>query len=632
MRHNAVAALLMVVLNARAQVNALSADAAQGAVWDLTVIYPDDAAAERERIAIIAELPSLAAFKGHFGDNAATLRKALDQRSKLMQRARRVSSYASLKVAEDARVGSSQALLASAGDLMDQLGSASSFYDPEIIAIGRAKIAAFEAAEPGLDRHRHSLELLLRRADHVLAPETEAAIAASSALRQSASNTHDVFTNGEMPWPVIMVHGKSTQLTPGAYRELLVDPNRDTRRAAFEMFTGALDAFKNTQAALLQAHVGGAAYEAKLRHYSSSTAFLLADDAMPDGCFDALSRAAQGEQPVIDRYLRLRAQALGLADPHTYDLAVPLDDGGRRTYSLAEGEAIVLKALAPLGHDYVDRLSEGFHAKRMHATAALGKSPGASTDPVDDSMMPFVLLTYTGDAESVSTLAHEWGHAMHMDLARAAQPFETADFSVFIGDTPSLLNEMLLDDYIVEHAANREERIAGLSEAIELLRSTYYRVLPMMRMEMAERAAADKGEPLTAEMLTKLECNELRAFDGADRGVTTVDPAVCLAWTISQEPYDDMYFYKYLTAVSAAAYFADGIEQGDNWLRDRYFTLLKAGGSEDPYVLLKRAGFDARDPAAYSAIGHRFERYVDALERELRAAGRLGASSSAVGR
>ena len=191
---------------------------------------------------------------------------------------------------------------------------------------------------------------------------------------------------------------------------------------------------------------------------------------------------------------------------------------------------------------------------------------------------------------------------------------------------------MLLDDYMVEHAANREERIAGLSESIELLRLTYYSVLPMMRMEMAERAAADKGEPLTAEGLTKLECNELRDFFGAERGITAVDPGACLTWTIMQQPYDDLYFYKYLTAVSAAAYFADGIEHGDNRLRERYFTLLKAGGSEDPYALLKRVGFDARDPTAYSAIGHRLERDVDALERELRAAGRLGASSPATGR
>ncbi|MBV9573953.1 MAG: hypothetical protein JOY93_07835, partial [Acidobacteriales bacterium] len=156
MRYNAAAVLLMVVLTASAQVSVPSVDAAQGAVWDLTPIFPDDAAADRERVAIIAELPSLAAFKGHLGDNAVTLRKALDRRSKLMQRARRVSSYASLRVAEDARAGSSQALLASAGDLMDQLGSASSFYDSEIIGISRAKIAAFEAAEPGLAPHRHS--------------------------------------------------------------------------------------------------------------------------------------------------------------------------------------------------------------------------------------------------------------------------------------------------------------------------------------------------------------------------------------------------------------------------------------------------------------------------------------------
>ena len=407
MRYSAIAALLMVALAAAAQVSAPSADPAQGTVWDLTVIYPNDAAAERERLAIIAELPSLAAFKGHLGDNAATLRKALDQRSKLMQRARRVSSYAALKVAEDARVGSSQALLTSAGDLMDQLGSASSFYDPEIIAIGRARIAAFEAAEPGLDRHRHALEL------YCAAPTTCSRRRPKRPSQRPVRSPIGIeHTRRLHKWRNALAcdqgSGKSTQLTPEAYREVLVDPDRDTRRAAFETFTGALGAFRNTQAALLQAHVDGAAYEAKLRHYSSSVAFLLADDAMPDGCFDALSRAAQGEQPVIDHYLRLRAQALGLADPHTYDLTVPLA-GRMRTFSLAEGEAVVLKALAPLGHDYVDQLSEGFHARRMHAIAAPGKSPGASTDPVDDSMAPFVLLTYTGDAKAFRRLRTNGG-------------------------------------------------------------------------------------------------------------------------------------------------------------------------------------------------------------------------------
>ena len=597
-------------------------DPAQGAVWDLTVIYPDAAAAERERVAIAAALPSLAAFRGHLGDSAATFRAALDLRSAIVQRTRRVRRYAFMKVSEDARVESSQAMAEAASDLIDKLGAAIAFYDPEIIALGATKIAAFEAAEPGLAPHRRDLEVLLRNADHVLSPETEAAIAASSGLRHSPSNTHDVFTNAEMPWPTITVHGKPTQITRATYRKLLLDPDRETRRAVFEAYTEALAKFKITQAALLQAHVAGAAYEAKLRRYPSSAAFLLAEDAMPDDAFTALSKAADGEQPVIDRYLRLRGQALDIAEPHTYDAALPLAGGSIR-YLLAEGEALVLKAVAPLGQQYVDQLSAGFKAKRMHAIAAPGKAPGARTIPMGGKVPAFVFITYTGDAESVSILAHEWGHAMHMDMAHAAQPPETADFSVFIGDTPSLLNEMLLDDYMVEHAGSRDERIAALVESVELLRTTYYRVLPMMRLEMAERSAADHGEPLTADRITQLNCEQLKAFNGADRGVTVVDPGACLTWTISQEPYDDLYFYRYLIAVSAAAYFAEGVEQGGMVLRDRYFALLKAGGSEDPYVLLKRTGFDAREPSAYSAIGRRFEHDVNALEIELREAGKL---------
>ena len=194
-------------------------------------------------------------------------------------------------------------MAASAADLVDKFGAASSFYDPEITAIGASRITAFETAEPGLARHRRDLALTVRLADHVLSPEAEAAIAASSALRESPSSTHDVFTNAEMPWPTITVHGKPTLLTRGAYRKLLQDSDRETRRAVFEAFTGALGQFKSTQASLLQAHVAGAAYEAKLRHYPTSAAFLLAEDAMPEGSFNAMSEAADHEQPVIDRYL-----------------------------------------------------------------------------------------------------------------------------------------------------------------------------------------------------------------------------------------------------------------------------------------------------------------------------------------
>lgn len=613
---------------ASAKAVAPTADPAQGTVWDLTALFADNAAAERERVAILADLPKLAAFRGHLGDDAATLRRALDLRSEMIERAERVYRYSFMKVSEDARVEASQAQMASAGDMVGKLREADAYYDPEIIAMDPVKVAAYEVAEPGLAPHRRDLELLRRRADHVLGAEAEAAIAASSALRQAPSDTHEVFTNAEMPWPTIDVHGKATQLTRGTYRKLLTDPDRETRRAVFEAYTGALDKFKNTQAALLQAYVGGTAYEAKLRHYPSSAAFLLAEDAMPEGSFEALSKAADQEQPTVDLYLRLRGQALGIGQMHSYDYGVPLTSNSAH-YTLAEGEALILKALAPLGQEYVDQLAVGFRSNRMHAVDAPGKSPAVMTINIGGKIPPFVFLTYTGNAESVEMMVHEWGHAMHMQMAEAAQPPETAEASVFVGDTPSLLNEMLLNDYMVEHAANREERIAALMEAVETLRGTYYRVLPMMRLEMAERAAADKGEPLTADRITKLACDQLRAFNGADRGVTVQEPGACLMWTISQEPYEDLYFYKYLNAVSAAAYFADGIEHGDLALRDKYFALLKAGGSEDPYVLLKRAGFDSLEPSAYEAIGRRFERNVKALESELRAAGRLEGKQAA---
>jgi len=621
MRYGIYAALLSLVVATSCPVAAEpTTDSARLAVWDLSVIYPDAAAAERERNAIDADSASLSRYKDHLGDSAAMLQAGLDARSGLIRRARRLYKYAFLTVAEDARVPSSQALQASAGITLAKVRAASAFFDSEIIGIGAAKLAKFEAADPGLARYDRTLELATRQIGHVLSPETEAAIAASSPLQRAPSTIHSVFSNGELPWPTINVHGAPTKIDQATYRTLLRDPDRSVRRMAFEAYTTALGQFGNTQAALLRAHVSAAAYEAKLRHYPGSAEFLLAEDAMPADAFAAMSHAAVAEQPAIDRYLVLRAQALGIDKVHSYDLNVPLSETAVR-YPLSDGEALVLKALAPLGADYLARLSTGFQAKRMNALPAPGKDPGAMTMAFNDDVPPMVMITYTGDAESVFTLAHEWGHAMHMQMAAQAQPYENADASVFLGDTPSLLNEMLVNDYMVSHAASRAEKIAALSEAIETLRRTYYQVLPMMRVEMAERAAADKGDPLTADTISKMSCDELRSFDGAERGISVVDPGACALWTVSQEPYDNLYFYKYLNAVSAAAFFADAIERHEPGALDRYFTLLRAGGSDDPYVLLKRAGFDARDPAAYAAMGKRFERDVDELEAELRAQG-----------
>jgi oligoendopeptidase F len=591
-----------------------SDDPAQGAVWDLSPLFPDAAAWEKERAQIDAALPELSRIKGTLGSSAAALRKGLESISAMRQRLERLAEYADLNADADAGSDANQARVQQSSILQSRFNAVTSFAKPEILVLGRARVEAFERAEPGLSNFRRPIELMLRLSAHTLGPEAEAVMAATEPLRQQPSAIHDALLYAELPWPTLAIDGKMTRLTPAVYRATQFNANRELRRRAFESVTETLAHFEGTAGAIAFGYLAGTAFEAKARHYPSSLALAVGDDAMPETTFQVMATEADKAQAALLRYLKVRQKLLGLADLHVYDLRVPLAAHPHR-YRLDEGEALILKALAPLGDDYVGTLRKGFENHAMHATSQPGKMPGGLTEYAAYGVQPFVMLTYDGSFDAVSTVAHEWGHAINGQLTQAAQPFENADIaSTFLSDTPSLTNEMLLADYMIAHAQTRQDQILALDQAIDLLRYSYFGAFVDVEFEMKAHEIADRGEPVTGHALNQIYCDLYKRFNGVDAGATTFDVSACSGWVNRPGLYYDFYFYKYLTAVSAAAFFVDGLERGDSSTRQRYFELLKAGGSEDPYVLLKRAGFDAASPTAYEPIVQRLERLVARLE------------------
>ena len=608
------AAALLIAAPARAQTPPKT-EPSHGAVWDLSRLYSDAAAWEHEREAVEATLPDLASLKGHLGNSPQSLREGLDRISRVRLRVQRLDMYAQLKADEDTRVGENQERQQKAAALQSHFQEAVAFVDPEIQAIGRAKIEAFEVADPGLARHRRPLELILRRSDHRLSPEVEKVIAAAQPLRNQASVIHNTLAFADTPWPTVEAGGKSIRLTPGAYGDVMENPDREVRRKAFEAMSGTLATYQRTQGAILAAYLQGWAFEAKARGYPSSLALSLADDAMPEASYKTLIATADEALPAIHRYLRLRKRMLGVDELQVYDLIAPLAPSAK-TYTLEEGQALILEALAPLGPDYVSALDKGFHENVMNAAPNPGKPAGAYTNDEDYGLPPYVLLSFTGDWFSVSIMAHEWGHAMHSRIAQAAQPFETASYTPFVADAASLTNEMLLADYLIAHARTHDEKIVAISNEIDLLRTSYFGPANYAGYELAVHEAADRGEPLTSKLFSQTYCTLVRKFDGAAEGVMTVGDRACPFWQNLFAVYYDFYLYRYITATSAAAYFTEGVEKGDQGLRRRYFEMLKSGGSDDPSVLLKRAGFDPSTPEAYRPMVRRMERLVGELETE----------------
>jgi oligoendopeptidase F len=588
------------------------AEAGPPAVWDLGQIYESPAAWEAERKAVEAELPGLAALKGTLGD-AKGMTAALDRMSAVRKRLSRLETYAHLAADIDTRVTEAQGRRQLADDLSTAYEQATAFLAPEVAALGRAKVESFIAAESGLARHRYRLETLLRLAEHTLSPQEEALLAAVQTPLEQPHEIYSLLSHADIPWPIIEIRGEKVRLDQTGYVAHRDDRDAAIRRQVFEAFWTSFKTYERTFGAIYAANVRGTVFLAKARKYPNALSAALSEHNVPETVYRTLVAETHAGLPALHRYLTDGRKLLGLPELRYSDLYVPFADPPRK-YTLGEAETLTLEGVAPLGSAYVQDLSSAFSAGWMHSLVQQGKVGGAYMNPGAYDVHPFVLLSFNGAYSSVSTIAHEFGHAMHSVLADRAQPFETANYPIFIAEIPSTTNEMLLADHVIAHAGTKAEKIFALSQALELLRGTFFRQAMFAEFEAEAHDAVERGEPLTGEGLTKTYLGLLRRYMGDSEGVMKIDDLYGIEWAYIPHFYRDFYVYQYATSISAAAYFAEGIERGDEAVRDRYFEMLKAGGSDDPYQIVKRAGLDMASPTPYRALVARMTRLTDRLD------------------
>ena len=434
--------------NAQAQTAALKAPV----VWNLSELYPTDAAWDAEAKAVAAALPALAGYKGMLGKDAASLAGALRAVSDLQKRVARLETYATLKRDEDTRVAPNQERLQRVQLLATDFGSATAYIDPEVVAIGQAKIDQLIAAEPNLKVFAFRLHDILRNAPHTLGDEAEGVLAAAATATGAPRTIYTLLANADIPWPTVTLSdGKQVRIDSQAYTGTRDLPNRDDRKKVFEAFFGKFTEYKASIGATLDANVEGTVFNAKVRHYPNSVSYKIAEHNIPEQVYRTLVDEANKGLPALYRYFALRKKMLGLPQLHYYDMYVPLVKSDRK-YTVDDAEAMTLTAVAPLGPDYVAALKAGFASSWMHALPQPGKKPGAYMDPSAYDVHPYVLSNFTGNYDSVTTIAHEWGHAMHSVLASKAQPFETANYPIFLAEIASTNNEMLLQDNLIANA------------------------------------------------------------------------------------------------------------------------------------------------------------------------------------
>lgn len=587
------------------------ATAGGGAAWDLRDIYPTDVAWEAERKAIQAKIPSLLQYKGKLGQSAAGLKAALQAQSDLNQRASRLYTYASLKADEDRRVAANQERKQQAQDVFTALGEASSWANPELVAIGAAKVNRLIAADPGLKKFAFGLRDVLRQAPHTLSPGEEKLLASAGTPLAGPQDIRDQLAASDIPRPTVKLSdGREIRLDDQGYTLARGAPNRADRKMVFDKFWTSYKAYDNSLGASLAAKVKGDLFTAKARNYDSALQSALDGSNLPEAVYRSLIAETNRGLPVLHRYFALRQRMLGLPDMGYWDIYPPLVKSDR-TYSLAEMRQLSLDATKPLGPDYGRIFADATSKNWMDPLPRPGKASGAYMQPGAFDVHPYLLLNLSDKYDGLTTYAHEWGHAMHTLLANAAQPYELSGYPTFTAEVASTAHELLLANMMVERAQTKDDKLFYLGQIMENYRGTFFRQSMFAEFQLAINDLATKGEGLSGEKMSALYFDLLKRYHGPK---VQMEPAYSSEWAYIQHFYFGFYVWQYATSITAANFFAQKVMHGTAADRDNYLAVLRAGGSDYGYKLLKSGGLDMATAEPYRLIVASFSKVLDQAE------------------
>lgn len=585
--------------------------------WDLRDLYPDIAAWTQALARTREAANALEALKDGATRDGAALRAALDAISQVQAHVVRLGSHAGLAGDEDLREPRAQERRQQAEALWPLVGEKTAWLAPALQAVPRATLEAWLAADPVLKaRHDLFVDDTLRSAPHTLSPEGERLLAAAGTVLQQPFSVYRQLADAELPRPTVTLsNGRRVKLNTPAYETERTSRVRADRQRVFDAYWSSWKAAEGTVGATLAATVMGNVYRAQSRRHAGALEAALFGANMPRAVYDQLVAQANAGLPVLHRYLRLRAKLLGVKDLAYFDSYPPLVPAPKGLrFDLAASREITLAALAPLGDEYLGVLRRGFAARWSDTHPRPGKVSGAYVRNGGHDVHPYVLLNHQDDFSSLSTFAHEWGHAVHTVLANANQPFEKAWYSTFIAESASIGNEMLLSDHLIANAKTRDEKRFHAAQALESIRTTFFRQVMFAEFERAMHEEVQAGRPLSGARLSDLYCGLLKRYHGHDQGVMRIDPAYCVEWAFVPHFHFDFYVWQYATSMVGAAEFTQAIQREGTPARDRFINLLKAGGSDYAYPLYVKAGVDLAQPGPYRALLARMDRLIDELE------------------
>lgn len=588
------------------------ADVPEASTWDLTAIFPTDAAFEKELDELAGAVPFIRALQGTIGSSSQALLKGIEEVLEINQKLERVYVYSHLKNDQDTADSLYQNLHDKALSILTSVSEATSWFEPEIMEIPEDELEKYLAENDKLKPYAHLLDSLTSAREHVLTAREEELLAGAGEIFAAPSKTFSVLNNADMTFPKVKnEEGQEVQLTHGLYGKLMESPDREVREGAFKALYKTYDGLKNTFATTLSTNVKAHNYKAKVHKYESARAAALANNHIPESVYDTLLDVVNEHLPLLHRYVDLRKDLLGVEELHMYDMYTPLTGEAPIKYSIEAAMEETLKGLQPLGEDYLAILQEAFDNRWIDWLENEGKRSGAYSSGAYDTN-PYILMNWQDSLNQLYTLVHELGHSVHSYLTRKSQPYVYGDYSIFLAEIASTTNENILTGYLLKTQTDPKVRIYILNHYLDGFKGTIFRQTQFAEFEHYIHQKALEGVPLTQDFMTSYYAELNAKYYGPS---VEKDPEIGIEWTRIPHFYYNYYVYQYATGFSAATALAKRIVEGEEGALEKYLSYLKAGNSDYPIEVMKKAGVDMTQSAYIEDAMKVFEERLNELEQ-----------------
>ena len=591
--------------------------------WNLADLYASDAQWEAARKAFVKKMAQIDRFKGHLGDSAETLQQALDTVFNLQKELAKLSSYAGLKFDIDTRNSKAMSMKQEIQLVENDFSAKTSYLSPEILQIDPKRLDQFIQENPGLSVYAFYLHDVQRMRPHTLTQAEEKIVADAGLMASTPYNVYGVLSNADMPFPKVKLStGEKVLLNQAGYTKYRASTVRTDRKLVFDKFWSTFDAYKRTLGTTLNAEVQKDVFYARVRKYKTCLDAALDANKIPTSVYTNLLDNIHENLNMLHRYLGIRKRLLKVDTLRYYDMYPPLVSKVNLTYSYDQATHLVLKALKPLGKEYLNTLKYGYAHRWVDVYPTPGKRSGAYSNGSVYDVHPFILLNYNGAYDDVSTLAHESGHTMQSYLSNKYQPYPTSQYPIFVAEVASTFNEALLMHYVLDHTKDPMVRLSLLGNFLENIRGTVFRQAQFAEFELKIHQMVENGQSLTGERLNKIYGDILNKYYGVDKGVMQINPLYYVEWAYIPHFYYDFYVYQYATSFVASQALVAKVLSGEKGAVERYLNFLKSGGSEYPVEMLQKAGVDLTTSEPFHLTMKTMGQVMDEIENLLNQMGK----------